>query len=146
MLPRGDLMYCAYYQYKIWDSAPSSMQPSVSLPPPALTSPPSIPVLERVVPHVSSSSRAKANPAPSNKPLCPPRTAQPPRVFVVHATTPSATKGKALVLSKSTARPPFELLIMADIPQPSRYEKMECSPHVPSSQPMSAPFVPPATP
>ncbi|XP_057860870.1 classical arabinogalactan protein 9-like [Cryptomeria japonica] len=110
--------------------APKSVQSIVSLPPSASTPPPSIPVLEQVVPHVSSSSGIEANPAPSNRPLRPPRTVQPPMMPIVPTTAPSVAKGKALILSKSMTWPPFELPIMADIPRPSHYEKMKRSSRV----------------
>lgn len=115
------------------ESTPTSVQPSVSFPSPALTSPPSISVLEKVVPHVSSSSRDETKLSLSNRPPRLPRTTQPPMVFVVPMTIPSVAKGKAPMLSKYAAHPPFELSIMADIPWPSHYEKREHSSRVPLS-------------
>lgn len=98
MLPHGDIMYHAYYQYKMGESAPTSVQPSILLPPPASTSPPSILILEWVVTHVSSSSRTEAKPSPLNRTSCLPRTAQPLVMFVVPTIFANAAKGKVLVL------------------------------------------------
>lgn len=75
MLPRGDLMYRAYYQYKTRELAPKSVQSSYSLPLPTSTSTPSIPMLEQVVPYVPSSSRVEDKPIPPNRPSHLPRPA-----------------------------------------------------------------------
>lgn len=82
------------------------------------------------MPHVPSSSGAKAKPVSLNRPPRLAKATQPLVVSSIHVTTPSADKGKAPTLSKSMAHPPFKLPIIADIPWPSRNEKGKRSSHV----------------
>lgn len=108
MLPHDDLIYRAYYQYKMGELAPKLVHPSYLLPLPTSTFCPSILVLEWVVPFVPSSSGAEVNPFSLSRPPNLPRTIQPPVASFVPMTAPSANKENEPRLSNSCGPPSLQ--------------------------------------